>query len=154
MSELTPNLKAALHGKCSELIEDMIQRAKWRMEQAQQAANEESKSSMGDKYETTRAMMQREVDQAREQLKEMLKLKDTLSHVHVNALLDKVALGALIRTNLGNFYLAVAVGKFTYEKETWFGISIVSPIGQKLKGLEKGDSFELNGNKVTIKDLA
>lgn len=154
MAAITIELKMALHKKCNELVDEMISRGQWRIEQVQEAANEESKSSMGDKYETTRSMMQREKEQAEAQLEENLKLKEALYRIHVNSLMDTVAPGSAVRTNMGNFYLAAAVGKFKVEGEDWFGISAVSPLGQKLKGLEAGDSFELNNRKFVVKELA
>ena len=154
MAAITIELKMALHEKCNQLVDEMIARGQWRIDQVQEAANEESKSSMGDKYETTRSMMQREKEQAEAQLDENLKLKEALYRIHVNALMDTVAPGAAVRTNMGNFFLAAAVGKFTVEGENWFGISAISPLGQKLKGLGKGDTFELNKRKFVIQELA
>lgn len=154
MTMIEIELKLALHKICEDLVDERIARAQWRMEQVQEAANQESKSSMGDKYETTRAMMQSEKEQAALQMEESLKLKETLSRAHVNSLMDNIAAGAAIRTNHGSFYLSAAVGKFEHEGETWYGISGVSPIGQKLMGLAEGDSFELNNRKFVIEEMA
>ena len=153
MSELDIELKFAIHKICEEKVDEMISQAQWRMDQVQEAANEEVKSSMGDKFETTRAMMQREKEQAAQQLEECLKLKEALSKAHVNSIMDSIASGAVIVTNFGNFYLAAAVGKFTFENVVWYGVSTVSPIGQKLLGLKLGDSFELNGRTFKIEGL-
>ena len=54
--------KDELYKKCVQIIENQILLAQQGIENAQQAANEETKSSAGDKYETTRAMMQIEIE--------------------------------------------------------------------------------------------
>ena len=53
------------------------------MVNAQEAANEEGKSSVGDKYETGRAMMQIERDKAAQQLDEALKLKNIIDQISI-----------------------------------------------------------------------
>ena len=68
------------------------------MRNAQEAANEESKSSAGDKYETGRAMMQIERDNAAAQLDEALKLKKTLSLISASENHHVISLGSIVIT--------------------------------------------------------
>jgi hypothetical protein len=74
-------VKSKLLAMCIEYVEQRISSATTAMQNAQEAANEEGKSSAGDKYETGRAMMQIERDQAAAQLDESLKLKRTLHQI-------------------------------------------------------------------------
>ena len=58
------SLKDQILNKCREYVNVRIATAKQAMDNAQQSANEEGKSSAGDKYETGRAMMQMKTPQA------------------------------------------------------------------------------------------
>ena len=69
------SLKEKLLTLCTQYVEEKINICTEAMRNAQDAANEEDKSSAGDKYETGRAMMQIERDNAAVQLDEALKLK-------------------------------------------------------------------------------
>lgn len=117
---------------------------------AQQAANEDTKSSAGDKYETNREMMQAEKDKAMQQLSEASKLRKVLDGINPKNNSESVGLGSLVKTNIGLFYIAVAIGEFEIDKSKVFGISPVSPIGSALKGYEKGDNINFNGREVII----
>ena len=66
--------KEVLLTSCHEVIDQKLLLAKQTMEMAQESANEENKSSVGDKYETGRAMAQQERDKAAVQLTELQKL--------------------------------------------------------------------------------
>lgn len=117
---------------------------------AQQAANDDTKSSAGDKYETNREMMQAEKDKAMQQLSEALKLRKVLDGINIKNNSDAIGLGSLVQTNIGLFYIAVAIGEFEIDKTKVFGISPVSPIGNALKGYKKGDIINFNGREVSV----
>ena len=72
------DIKSKLYQQCLNIIEDKINVARVSMDTAQQAADQESKSSVGDKYETGRAMMQLEKEKLMFQIHEALKLKKVL----------------------------------------------------------------------------
>ena len=63
-------LKHELILRCHQYADSRIATARQAMSEAQTAANEESKSSIGDKYETGRSMMQIEGEKAAHQLAE------------------------------------------------------------------------------------
>ena len=77
-------LKKLLHEKCEEYIAKRIATAQNAMDEAQRAANEETKSSAGDKFETGRAMMHLEKQKNAFQLGEALKVQQQLSKVNPN----------------------------------------------------------------------
>ena len=60
--------KKELHQYCVEIIQQRINAAVQAMQNAQEAANSEEKSSAGDKYETGRAMNHLEKDMHARQL--------------------------------------------------------------------------------------
>lgn len=145
--------KLVLHQKCLEIIEDNILTIKLALQEAQDAANNETKSSAGDKHETGRAMAQLETEKLTSQLSEALNLKATLSKITTNDTVKQVALGSVVFTNNGNFYVSVSLGKLEIEQYQFFSISQQSPIGKLLLTKKEKDSFSLNGKNYVIEKI-
>lgn len=123
------------------------------MDYAQQAANEESKSSVGDKYETGRAMMQIERDKAAQQLEEAIKLKNILDQLSIEPHTDKIALGSLVITNTKKIFVSIGIGKLTLEGEDFLVVAPTSPLGQALMGLKRKDQLTFNKEQITILEI-
>jgi transcription elongation GreA/GreB family factor len=145
-----PDLKKKLHSLCAEIVQQKIYIAKQAMDSAQQSANQEEKSSAGDKYETGRAMAQIERDQAAQQLDEALKLKNVLDQITSTSPSNKVVLGSLVTTDQNVFYISISAGKIELEGKTFFAVSTQSPIGVELLNRKQGDVFVFNKLKQTI----
>jgi transcription elongation GreA/GreB family factor len=120
---------------------------------AQQSANEETKSSAGDKYETGRAMAQLEIEKSMIQLGEAKKLKQVLDQISVERESPIISMGSVVFTNQGNFFIAISAGQFVIDSKTYFAISPNSPIGQKLMGLHAHDSFLFNKKEYQISNI-
>lgn len=145
--------KTQLFKKCTEIIEARILELKVILQEAQDAANNETKSSAGDKHETGRAMAQLETEKLTAQLSEALNLKATLSKINTKETLKQIALGSVVFTNNGNFYVSVSLGKLEIEQEQFFAISPQSPIGKLLLTKKEKASFSLNGNTYVIENI-
>ncbi|MBI3133340.1 MAG: 3-oxoacyl-ACP synthase [Bacteroidetes bacterium] len=146
-------LKAALYERCVQYAGKRILNANAALQNAQEAANEESKSTAGDKHDTSRAMMQIEVEQATRQLAEAEKLRDELTRINATKTYDAVVAGSLVKTSHGNYFVSIAAGKLDFEGQTYFAVSVSSPVVQALKGLKKGDRTVLNGNNLVINEV-
>ncbi len=140
-------LKSKLYKLCHAYVDQRIETTQKAMEALQISADEETKSSVGDKYETGRAMMQLEMEKYSVQLNEAVKLKQTISQMETVVQTDVVQPGCLVRTNQGNFYISISAGPLKVNDESFFAISTASPIGTKLLGLKVKDTFNFN-NKV------
>ena len=123
------------------------------LQEAQDAANSETKSSAGDKHETGRAMAQLETEKLTAQLSEALRLQETLSKINITETLKQIVVGAVVITNNGNFYVSVSLGKLEIEREQFFAISSQSPIGKLLITKKEKDSFSLNGKIYVIEKI-
>ena len=123
------------------------------IDEAQQASKDDTKSSAGDKYETGRAMMQQETDRNMAQLNEANKLKVALNTINPTIIHNTIDTGSVVKTNNGNFYLAISAGTLNVDGESYFAISPASPIGIKMKGLKAGDEFEVNGKGYQIESI-
>ncbi len=147
------SLKEELYKQCLEYVQSRMDAAQQGIDEAQQASKDDTKSSAGDKYETGRAMMQQETDRNMSQLNEANKLKVALNAINPTAIHATIDTGSVVKTNNGNFYLAISAGTIHVERESYFAISPASPIGFKLKGLKVGDRFDLNGKEYLIEGV-
>ncbi|WP_017730400.1 GreA/GreB family elongation factor [Nafulsella turpanensis] len=146
-------IKIKLHAQCLQWVAGRIEEATRTMEETQAAANEETKSSAGDKYETSREMMRQEQDKVAWQLMENLKLKKVLDSLKPEITHEKGQLGSLLRTSEGNFYLSASLGQLKVDGEVYMMISPVSPLAQKLLGKRKGEEVQLNGRHFYIEEV-
>ena len=120
------------------------------MNDIQLSANEETKSSAGDKYETARAMAQLEVSKLQVQLAEVLKMKEALARIPIEENSQSIKPGSLIFTSRGNFYIAINAGQLVHNDQTFYSVSSTAPIAQKLIGLRVSDMFSINNQEFTI----
>ena len=146
-------LKRLVLARCKQYVELRIDTATQSMDYAQQAANEESKSSVGDKYETGRAMMQIERDKAAQQLDEAIKLKNILDQISNETHSDKITLGSLVITNSKKIFISIGIGKLNLEGEDFLVVAPTSPLGQALMGLKMNDQFTFNKELITILEI-
>ncbi|MCB9360962.1 MAG: 3-oxoacyl-ACP synthase [Flavobacteriales bacterium] len=143
-------MKDKLHQQCLGIAESRITSLKEILQETQDAANNETKSSAGDKHETGRAMAQLETEKLTTQLTEALKLKQALYQIKTTSSTNQITIGSVVFTNKGNFYIAASIGKIELEIESFFAISPASPIGKLLLTKKEKDSFSFNGNKYVI----
>ena len=145
--------KRKLYNYCVEFLNKRIETARDAIRMAQDAANDETKSSAGDKYETGRAMMQLEIEKNATQLEEALRLKKILDSINIDLRPVKIQNGSLVVTEHGNFFLAVSVGQLVMEGKTFAIVSAQSPIGSRLIGLTAGDSFSFGNKTYTVTQI-
>jgi transcription elongation GreA/GreB family factor len=140
--------KSEIHLKLRSLLEKSLDEARREYILAKESRDSDTKSSAGDKFETGREMMQREMDKlstlidtTQNSLKKLIQLP--LSPAQV------VCDGSWVETDQGIYYISIGIGKI----DDIFAISIESPIGDLLKGKKIGDSIEMRGRTITIKKI-
>jgi transcription elongation GreA/GreB family factor len=147
------DLKAGLYQHCVTYVQSRINSISDTIASAQQSANEETKSSAGDKYETGRAMLQQETDRNTGLLNEAKKLMGVLNRISTSVTSARAEAGSVVLTNNGAFYLAVSAGSVVINNQTYFLVSQASPIGLKLTGSKAGDEFMMNGKAYQVKEV-
>ena len=148
------NTKEKLYQLCKEIVEKRLNDINMDIADVQNSVNTETKNTSGDKHDTSRAMMQLEVEQKSKHLLETEKLKETLSKISPKSGSEIIALGSLVETSAAKYYLSVSIGKLEVDGELFFAISMLSPIGELLKGKKAGDSIQFNGNSIEIKKVS
>lgn len=147
------HIKHLLYENCKLHLLQRIEAAQAAIESLQSEANEETKSSFGDKYETGRAMMQLEIEKYSQQLSEVLKMRSALERIDVSRVTDQVIPGSVAITNSGNFFVSVSAGQLIVEDLTFVAISPSSPVGARLLNLRPNESFFFHDKKYTILDV-
>ena len=144
-------IKEALYAYCVAYVKQRIASIKVELSHAQYSANEETKSSAGDKYETGRAMAQREVEMNTQQIKEAEKLQRKLESLSTKGNSEGIVTpGSLVHTSGGVFYISISLGLISLDQKQYYVVSSDSPIGKLLMGKIQGDSFIWNGLSNTI----
>ena len=146
-------MKEKLYKACEEFIDKKIQSVQRGIDELNESADVETKSSVGDKYETNLAMIHIEREKYSAQLLECTKMRKVLAMIKNKKAVRKVDSGSLVVTNLGSYYLGIAAGKVSVDGKDYFLISQASPIGQQLTGKSKGDTFKFNGREYEVKEV-
>jgi hypothetical protein len=106
-----------------------------------ESRDSDSKSSVGDKHETSRAKIQSDIDNYLKQKLNIIEKLKVLGAININQKNNKVENGALVETNVGFFFIAIGLGRWTVNSEQLFVISLASPIGKLMKDKVASSSF-------------
>ena len=116
------------------------------------AANE-TKSIAGDKHETALAMLQIEQSHVGKKLEELKFQLLELNQIDKYKANKTIALGSLIKTNEGYFYLSAALGKTVLDNVNIIALSVRSPLGNLLMGKKLGEQVGFNNTIYIIEEL-
>ena len=147
------SIKTHLHEQCLSYIQNCIDNVQFALTDALQSANSESKSSAGDKHETTRALLQLEQEKHAKQLQEMMVLKEKLMRIDPTIQSEVITTGSIVITSGGNFYIAIPAGKLSINNISYIAISPNSPIANKLMGLKAKSVTWFNGITYDIESV-
>jgi transcription elongation GreA/GreB family factor len=145
--QMKSELLEIIHQKISEKIQKLEQ-----LIAETRASNNDTKSSMGDKYETSREMLQQEINHLQIQLNEHLKSQQILKNINPNPH-KIVTLGSLVETEKGMFFIAISLGELSFNQEKIFVISAESPLAKAMNGKKTGESFVVNNLSQIIKNI-
>lgn len=117
---------------------------------SKESRDSDTKSSVGDKHETSRAMMQIELDQSEGQLINLLRLKNEINQINLKQDFKKVTTGSLVTTNEGVYFISIGIGKIEVTNKDYYAISLASPIGLLLKDKTTGEKIQFQGRITEI----
>ncbi len=148
------NFKEAVFNYCMSFLEKKEQELKNEVANLRDGIANDSKSSMGDKYETSREMMQQEINRLEQQIGANRQQIFNLKTSNLHSKNQQIIAGNIVNTNIGRFFISISLGEITVDNWSVFVISPVSPLGKLLIGKKTGDEFEMNNKKIKIIDLA
>jgi transcription elongation GreA/GreB family factor len=146
--------KTHLLAHCIALIDASIADIKKQMSELVTEAQNDSKSTAGDKHETARAMMQLAQEQLGKQLQEAEFKRNTLTRLDAHITHKFVAEGSIVATPDNTLFIAAPMGKIQFEGKDVFVISAQSPLGKLLMGNAAGESVSFNQRTISILDVA
>lgn len=144
-------LKKILFQHCADHLNESLILVEKRKADLFEALESESKSSAGDKHETGRAMLQLEREKLGKQLKEIEKKQKLLWSLKNQKTTTSVSIGSVVKTDHLNYYLAISCPTLSIDKEKYYCISALSPIGKLLLGKKVKDTIQFNNTTSTIK---
>ena len=145
--------KQALHQQCLDLLASKIATLEQMINDAQQAASEDTKSSAGDKFETSREMMKLEINKNSQQLSKANQMLQRLQQINPDIPKEKIGFGSLVLCNEGRYYFSVGLGKIVMDGENYFALSMASPIGKALVDHQKGDVISFMKREIRIEEI-
>jgi len=147
-------LKKHIYQRLAQVIDKKVETARLMVKSTEESRNSETKSSVGDKHETGRAMMQREEEQHRAQLANTLELKNILTKIDMGKAFSKVEFGSLVMTSQGTYFLSIGLGEIEVGEKKYFAISPASPLGQALLNKVVGDKVLFLDKDYVIAEIA
>jgi transcription elongation GreA/GreB family factor len=141
--------KSDIHHKLRFQLEKSLEEARREFALAKESRDSDTKSSAGDKFETGREMMQREMDKLSAQVDNMLNSMAKLDRIAEYPASTIISEGSLVETDQEAYYLSIGYGKI----DSVYAISIESPLGLELKGKRIGERIEMRGRNITIKHI-
>lgn len=142
-------MKEGIIKYCKDSIRERMQTLKVGMVALQNDANSNSKSSMGDKYETGRAMVHLEQENLSNQYQNLEKQWKALNEIVIKTS-ARVQLGSLVTTDAVAYFISIGLGKIVINGKTIYAVAANSPVGQAMLGKKEGDSFKMNNTSQVI----
>lgn len=146
-------LKIQLHQACNTLLQQRLDGITQRLQDLQESLTQATKSSAGDKYETSRAMVHLEQEKLLEQQGVLRKQQQQLQRIKDQVARPTVQLGSLVETNKGHYYLSIPLGKVLLDGQPYYALSLAAPLGKQLLGKEVGATVEFNGQCLELQAI-
>lgn len=146
-------IKQQLLQICNEHVEKRIADYKNEIDLIKESIESNDKGSSDDD-DSGNGKLLNDLEKNMGYLNEARKTQDYLKLVKGNLLSTSAALGSLVKTDSLHFFISISVGKIEIDNQDYYAISLQSPIGQLLKQKSAGDTFEFNGTKYTVTEVA
>ena len=141
--------KSEIHANLCSILKKTLEEARREYVLAKESRDSDTKSSAGDKFETGREMMQREMDKLSALVDNTLYSLSKLDRLANLPATSVITEGSLVETDQETYYISIGYGK----TDAVYAISIESPLGVELKGKRVGDHVEMRGRIITIKSI-
>jgi len=145
--------KVQIHQHLIEVLNSKLTELKLSIKDLSDSIQGETKSSAGDKFETARETMQAELRNKQFILNETLKFKANLQQIDPTQKKTRVEFGSLVETNMGIYFISLALGKVTINQKDYYALSLASPIGQQLIDKETGDNCSFQNKTIEIRSI-
>jgi transcription elongation GreA/GreB family factor len=142
--------KTAIHSALLLILEEKCVLLKKELSEILESTANESKSTVGDKHETGRAMAQLEQEKFSNQLADLERVKSFLFQINPSVTCTRVVSGSLVETKMGWYYISAGFGVIHHEDKHIFTLNLQAPLGKLMAGKQEGDAFEWNSKQQEI----
>ncbi|HEY1045411.1 MAG TPA: hypothetical protein VGF79_03160 [Bacteroidia bacterium] len=119
-----------------------------------ESAANETKSTAGDKHDTSKSMMQLEQEKLSGQLNQLKQMALAVSKVDLNKVCKVGEFGSLIDTDRGKFFISISIQGIQIDGENIQCISMQSPIGKVFMQTKVGDLLKFQDKEFHIKSVS
>ncbi len=145
--------KTGLKLRCMEVLAERIKNSHTAINEAQDSANNEQKSSSGDKYETARAMAQLNIEMNTKQLNETKQQLSFLQIINVEITYNKIGVGSVAVCEDKLFFISIGLGNLKWENNNIICLSAKSPLYNELKQKSAGCQFKFQDKIYRIENV-
>jgi hypothetical protein len=147
------HLKKQLLSHCIDFIDVKYKTLQSEYRLYQESAANETKSTAGDKHDTSKSMMQLEQEKLGHQMDMLLKQKKILGNIDVNRISEKVEFGSVVETDQGNFFISISAKEFRFDDKSFIPVSIQSPLAMAMLNCVKGKQVKFNNKAYKIESI-
>ena len=146
--------KEKIYQTAIALVKEKINLLKTERKAINDGILEDTKSSAGDKFETGRETMSRDLMTVENQLKQANYEFDELCRFQaIKEASATVQEGSLVQVGTDTYLISVSLGQLVVEGKKLFLLSKNSPLGEILIGKKKNDQVEFRGKSILISEL-
>lgn len=147
---MRPQIKDQLTEACRAYTDSRIARFNYTIKELEEALKPESRSCMGDKYETSRAMLHLEFEKLTGQVDQFNNLRKAVTLITQQPSSEIIGFGSVVKTTGANYFISIPAGEISAEGEKFYAVGINSPVAQVLLQKKEGDEFILNGKMLRV----
>ena len=138
--------KQAILDEINGQLDARLTRLQTELDDLKSGLSANTKSTAGDKHETSRAMAHNEQERLAVQRDQTIHSKRLTAGIDISQVNTTVAFGSVVKTSMGIFFFSLGMGKITVNNEDIYCLAANTPMGQALLGKKKGDIANFNGS--------
>lgn len=146
-------IKQQLIDACEVYVEAKLQMVQSAIDDLEAALKLETKCSMGDKYETGRAMLHLEFEKLAGQHEQFKTLRKTVRMLPAGRTDKAVTFGSVLKTSQANYFIAIPAGELKVKDGKYYAVGANAPIAKVLTGKTAGDVVSFNGRDIQIQEV-
>jgi hypothetical protein len=145
-------LKEQILDKCKNQVLDKLTVLEKELKYLAHDIAEDTKSSAGDKFETSREMANIEINKLQSLVGSMNKSMTLLNTIPATNK-DVIAAGSLIKTDSVSIFISISLGQIEVDSEQILVISPMAPLAQLMMGSNKGETVTFRDKNYQINNI-
>lgn len=144
------NKKKLIDG-CFDYLQQQYNLAKQCADEIQEQINDYGPNK--DRYDSFRTKLMRSKEMYFQQMENTANQIKTLTLIDFNKKYSEVEFGAIVVTDVQNYFIATGIGKIMIEDSNFLVISVTAPLFSAMRNKQPNDVINFNGIKQKIKTI-